>query len=148
MAWLPVSVSGTWLCCGKPSSFSTVLLIAKNMMKPELNVAFFLSYYSKHHKLFTHETQPHFLLKRSFLLSPDIGTSDLEQRPARWPSGGCHIHNPLPGTGNISAGFSRCPHDALGPAVPTVGTHLRMWDPQSGQPCAPTQSQLPQKHAS
>lgn len=148
MAWLPVSVSGTWLCCGKPSSFSTVLLIAKNMMKPELNVAFFLSCYSKHHKLFTHETQPHFLLKRSFLLSPDIGTSDLEQRPTRWPSGGCHIHSPLPGTGNISAGFSRCPHDALGPAVPTVGTHLRMWDPQSGQPCAPTQSQLPQKHAS
>lgn len=148
MAWLPVSVSGTWLCCGKPSSFSTVLLIAKNMMKPELNVAFFLSYYSKHHKLFTHETQPHFLLKRSFLLSPDIGTSDLEQRPTRWPSGGCHIHSPLPGTGNISAGFSRCPQDALGPAVPTVGTHLRTWDPQSGQPCAPTQSQLPQKHAS
>lgn len=109
---------------------------------------FFLSYYSKHHKLFTHETQPHFLLKRSFLLSPDIGTSDLEQRPTRWPSGGCHIHSPLPGTGNISAGFSRCPQDALGPAVPTVGTHLRTWDPQSGQPCAPTQSQLPQKHAS
>lgn len=37
VAWLPVSVSGVQLCCGKPSSFSTVLLIAKNMMKPEPN---------------------------------------------------------------------------------------------------------------
>lgn len=54
VAWLPVSVSGVQLCCGKPSSFSTVLLRAKNMMKPELNV-FFMSHYSKHHKLFTHE---------------------------------------------------------------------------------------------
>lgn len=36
---------------------------------------FFLSYYSKHHKLFTHETQPHFLLKRSFLLSSGAWTS-------------------------------------------------------------------------
>lgn len=38
VAWLALSVSGVQLCCGKPSSFSTVLLIAKNMMKPELNV--------------------------------------------------------------------------------------------------------------
>lgn len=41
VAWLPASVSGVQLCCGKPSSFSTVLLIAKNMTKPELNVFFF-----------------------------------------------------------------------------------------------------------
>lgn len=48
----------------------------KNMMKPELNVSFFLSYYSKHHKLFTRETQSHFLLKRSFLLSSEAQTSE------------------------------------------------------------------------
>lgn len=117
VAWLPVSASGIWLCCGKPSSFSTVLLIAKNMMKPELNVVFFLSSYSKHHELFTHETQLHFLLKRSFLLSSGSQTSD----PPRAGNGpqGFSTHHSTNTWGH---------HCWLSPSIPTVPwTQLCPW---------------------
>lgn len=70
---------------------------------------FFLSSYSKHHELFTHETQLHFLLKRSFLLSSGSQTSD------------------PPWAGNGPQGFSTHHstntwghHHWLSPSIPTV----------------------------
>lgn len=80
-------------------------------------MCFLLSYYSKHHKLFTHETQPHFLLKRSFLLSSGAWTSELP-----WAGGGpqgfptCHSPN--------TWGY----HCQLLPGIPTVPrTQLSPW---------------------
>lgn len=80
-------------------------------------MCFFLSYYSKRHKLFTHETQPHVLLKRSFLLSSGAQTSE-----PPWAAGG---PQGFPTLHSLNTwGY----HRWLLPGIPTVPwTQLSPW---------------------
>lgn len=86
---------------------------------------FFLSSYSKRHKLFTHETQPHFLLKRSFLLSS--GAWKLRASLGWWWTSGLS-HPPQPKHMGISLmALTWCPHSPLDPTVPKVGANFIRW---------------------